>query len=137
MTADTDTATIIPEGDDLARQTAQAKILREARDQLAARARALAEAKNHKGLERMGLPANSRDRINKPDRNRPEKQAAHLVNEILDGADFSTADLAEVLGVSLPALRNWMAPEDNKVHREMPQTAKLLLARILADKPKR
>lgn len=112
-----ETATITPEGDDLARQTAQAKMLREAREELAARARALAEAKNRKGLERMGLP---------------EQRA----REIADGAPFTSEDLAEVLGVALPTLRNWMAPADNKVHREMPKTAKLLLERILADKPK-
>jgi ribosome assembly protein YihI (activator of Der GTPase) len=48
-------------GDELARQTAQAKMLREARDELAARARALAEAKTRKGLECMGLTATSED----------------------------------------------------------------------------
>lgn len=118
MTTETGTATILPEGEDMARQTAQAKMLREARDQLAAHARSLAEAKNRKALERMGLS---------------EKRA----KEIASGAPFTSEDLAELLGVALPTLRNWMAPADNKVHRDMPKTAKLLLDRILADQRKK
>ena len=44
-----------------------------------------------------------------------------------------SAELAEMLGVSLPALRSWIAPTSSKVHRSMPRTAQLLLDRILAD----
>jgi DNA-directed RNA polymerase specialized sigma24 family protein len=102
-------------GDIVARQTAQAKLLREAREELAQRARDLADAKDRKGLERMGLP--------------PKR-----ASELIAGQQFNSQDLADLLGVSLPTLRNWMAPADNAVHREMPLTAKLLLARILADK---
>lgn len=117
----------IPEGDELARHTAQARMLREARDELAKRAGALAAKKDRKGLERMGIPRTPSERVNR-------MPPARLLDEILAGAPFTSVDLAEVLGVSLPTLRSWMAPADNKVHREMPETAKLLLARILADK---
>ena len=44
-----------------------------------------------------------------------------------------SAELAELLGVSLPTLRSWIAPTSSKVHRSMPRTAQLLLERILAD----
>jgi hypothetical protein len=91
-------------------------MLREARDELAARARALADAKNRKGLERMGLT---------------ERRAG----EILGGQPFTSEDMADLLGVALPTLRNWMAPADKKVHREMPETAKRLLGYILRDQP--
>lgn len=120
----TETTNPTPSLDDMARQTAQAKLLREARDQLTARMPDMSKAE----LIAMGLPASPRDRIN------PE---AHTADEIRDGATFNSCDLAEVLGVSLPTLRNWMAPADNKVHRTMPETAKRLLARILADQPKK
>ena len=115
MTIETVTANIAPEGDELARQTAQAKLLREARDELAKRAKAFADAKNRRALERMGLP----------------KARATAIS---DGAKFNSEDLASLLGVKLLTLRGWMAPAGTSVQREMPQTAKLLLARILADK---
>ena len=95
---------------ELARQTAQAKMLRDARDELAKRAATL----DKRSLIAMGLS---------------ERRA----EEIKSGQPFTSADMADLLGVSLPALRNWMAPADNQVHREMPKTAKLLLARIIAE----
>jgi len=118
MTTETVTDTITPEGDDLARQTAQAKMLREARDELAKRARELADAKNRKALQRMGLS---------------QKRAA----EILDGAPFTSEDMADILGVSLRALIKWLAPGDAPDHREMPETAKRLLSYILRDDPRK
>ena len=62
---------------------------------------------------------------------------AKLLRDARETLGITSATLADELGVSLPTLRNWMAPADNKVHREMPKTAKLLLARILADKPRK
>lgn len=62
---------------------------------------------------------------------------AKMLRDAREALGVTSEELAELLGVSLPTLRNWLAPADNKVHREMPKTAKLLLARILADKPKR
>jgi hypothetical protein len=79
-------------------RTAQARLLREATDQRAVRARTLAEAKDRRDLERMGLT---------------ERRAG----EILGGQPFTSEDMANLLGVALPTLRNWMAPADNKVHR--------------------
>jgi DNA-binding transcriptional regulator YiaG len=58
---------------------------------------------------------------------------AKLLRDARDKLGMTSEQLAAELGVSLPTLRNWLAPADNKVHREMPLTAKLLLARILAD----
>lgn len=118
MTIEQEQAILAIEGGDIvARQTSQAKLLREAREELAQRARELAEAKDRKSLERMGLTAD---------------RAKHLAA----GQQFNSQDLADLLGVSLPTLRNWMAPADNAVHREMPKTAILLLERIMADAPK-
>lgn len=102
------------QGDDLAKQTAQAKLLREARERLTLKAGALAAKKNRKGLQAMGLTAERAD-------------------ELISGNAFNSADLADLLGVALFTLRGWMAPAGTSVHREMPKTAKLLLARILAD----
>lgn len=45
----------------------------------------------------------------------------------------NSGELAEMLGVSLPTLRNWIAPTTSKMHRSMPKTAQLLLERILAE----
>lgn len=113
MTDTDDTETL-----DMARQTEQAELLRKARDHLAQRVAALSGANDRPGLKALGIP---------PDR----------IQELCNGAEFTSADLAAMLGVSLPTLRNWLAPADNKVHREMPMTAKLLLARILADSRKK
>ena len=114
MTTEPRAADIIPAGEDMARHTAQAKMLREARDELATRAQALAEKKDRKGLERLGLSRSS-------------------VQRLIEGGQFSNEDFAELLGVSLKALLKWLAPADNADHREMPKTAKLLLERILAE----
>lgn len=45
----------------------------------------------------------------------------------------NSEELAEMLGVSLPTIRNWIAPTTSKMHRSMPRTAELLLERILND----
>lgn len=99
---------------ELARQTAQAKALREARDELAAAVAKLAEKKDRKALKGLGIED-------------------ARIKALLDGAKFNSEDLADLLGVSLLTLRGWMAPADNSSHRGMPKTAALLLARILSD----
>ena len=45
----------------------------------------------------------------------------------------TSAELADMLGVSLPTLRSWIVPETSKAHRAMPKTAELLLDRICAE----
>lgn len=112
--------TIPPEGGDIvARQTAQAKLLREARDTIAAAVKKMAEKKDRKALAKLGLA---------PDR----------IKELLGGADFNTADLAYILGVSLETLRNWTYdPATAQRAREMPKTAILLLERIMEDTTRR
>lgn len=72
----------IPEGDDLARQTAQAKLLRGARNTLG----------------------------------------------------VTSDELAERLGVKPATLQNWLYPTTSRRHRDMPETAKLLLGYILKEK---
>ena len=62
-----------------------------------------------------------------------ETEQARLLRRARDTLELTSEQLAGELGVSLPALRSWLLPADNKAHREMPQTAKLLLERILAD----
>jgi DNA-binding transcriptional regulator YiaG len=44
----------------------------------------------------------------------------------------TTGELAGRLGVSKAAVLSWLAPEKSGKHRTMPQSAKLLLAAILA-----
>ena len=100
--------------EEMARQTAQAKLLREARDELAGKAPQMGKA----WMIANGLT---------------EKRA----KAILEGAQFNTEDLADLLGVSLPTLRSWINPPTNDTHRPMSTTAQRLLARILADEPKR
>ena len=58
---------------------------------------------------------------------------AKLLRDAREQLELTSEQLAEELGVSLPTLRSWLLPADNKAHREMPLTAKLLLERILAD----
>ena len=58
---------------------------------------------------------------------------AKLLRGARDRLDVGTEELAELLGVSLPTLRSWIAPMTSKMHRSMPKTAQLLLDRILAD----
>lgn len=64
---------------------------------------------------------------------RQTKQARAL-REARARLNVTTGELATLLGVSLPTLRNWIAPKTSKMHREMPLTAKLLLERILTDR---
>ncbi len=58
---------------------------------------------------------------------------AKLLRGARDRLDVRSEELAELLGVSLPTLRSWIAPMTSKMHRSMPRTAQLLLDRILAD----
>ena len=69
-------------------------------------------------------------------RTRATKQAKTL-RRARDSLEVSSGELAELLGVSLPTLRNWIAPPTSKTHRTMPRTAHLLLDRILADRRKK
>lgn len=46
----------------------------------------------------------------------------------------NTQELAAMLGKSYPSLRSWLQPATNKSYRKMPDTAKLLLKRILEDR---
>jgi hypothetical protein len=58
---------------------------------------------------------------------------AEVLRNARDRLKVRSDQLAEMLGVALPTLRSWIAPETSKVHRSMPKTAQLLLDRILAD----
>ena len=64
------------------------------------------------------------------------KDQAKILRAARGKLDVKSEELAELLGVSLPTLRGWIAPTTSKAHREMPKTAQLLLVRILADKRK-
>jgi DNA-binding transcriptional regulator YiaG len=65
-----------------------------------------------------------------------ETEQAALLRDARERLGLKNEELAAQLGVSLSTLRNWIAPTSSRMHREMPLTAQLLLARILADKPK-
>jgi DNA-binding transcriptional regulator YiaG len=58
---------------------------------------------------------------------------AEVLRSAREQLKVRTSELAVMLGVSLPTLRSWIAPETSKAHRSMPKTAQLLLDRILAD----
>lgn len=60
---------------------------------------------------------------------------ADTIRGARDTLDITSEELAELLGVSPATLSNWLVPGAR--HRDMPTTAKLLLARILADSRKR
>lgn len=45
----------------------------------------------------------------------------------------TSAELAELLGVSPLTLRNWLLAEGSAGRREMPKTARLLLRYVLGD----
>lgn len=49
----------------------------------------------------------------------------------------TTEELAAKLGKSLSAVRSWLLPKGNQARRNMPQSARLLLAILLAEKRKR
>jgi DNA-binding transcriptional regulator YiaG len=61
-------------------------------------------------------------------------EQAEVLRAAREQLKVDSAELAEMLGVSLSTLRSWIAPTSSKVHRSMPRTAQLLLDRILADK---
>lgn len=60
-------------------------------------------------------------------------EQAEVLRAAREQLKVDSAELAEMLGVSLSTLRSWIAPTSSKVHRSMPRTAQLLLDRILAD----
>lgn len=62
-----------------------------------------------------------------------ETEQAKLLRAAREKLGVTSEELAELLGVSLPTLRNWLHPATSKAHRGMPETAKLLLAYRLAD----
>jgi DNA-binding transcriptional regulator YiaG len=61
---------------------------------------------------------------------------AEVLRAAREQLQVDSAELAEMLGVSLPTLRSWIAPTSSKMHRSMPRTAQLLLDRILAEAEK-
>lgn len=63
-------------------------------------------------------------------------EQAEVLRAAREQLKVDSAELAELLGVSLPTLRSWIAPTSSKMHRTMPRTAQLLLERILADEGK-
>ena len=56
---------------------------------------------------------------------------ANALRRARERLDVTSEELAELLGVSLPTVRSWIAPTTSKMHRSMPRTAELLLERIL------
>jgi hypothetical protein len=112
VTTETDTIIL---GGDMARQTAQAKMLREARDELAKRA---ADEKCRRLMVKLGLMNERR------------------AKEIAAGSPFTSEDMADMLGVKVATLRQWLAtpketPGGHLVGRNMTKTARRLLDILL------
>lgn len=65
-----------------------------------------------------------------------QTQQGKTLREAKEKLGVTSEELAELLGVALPTLHNWLLPAHSARHREMPKTAKLLLAYILKDRRK-
>lgn len=61
-----------------------------------------------------------------------EKDQAALIRTARKRLDITTEELADLLGKSLPTVRSWLVPK-GKSRRNMPESSRLLLARILAE----
>jgi transcriptional regulator with XRE-family HTH domain len=48
--------------------------------------------------------------------------------------DATTAELAELLGVTASTLNSYLRPPTSQAHRQMPKTARLLLERLLKER---
>lgn len=66
-----------------------------------------------------------------------QTEQAKLLRDARDKLEVTNEQLAELLGVEVPTLVSWLLPTSSKAHRPMNKTARLLLARILADHRKR
>ena len=62
-----------------------------------------------------------------------QTEQAKTLRNAREKLGVTTEELAELLGVEVPTLNSWLLPTTSKAHRPMNRTAKLLLARILAD----
>lgn len=62
-----------------------------------------------------------------------EPEQAKLLRSARKTLGITSAELADRLGVSLPALNSWLLPKGAKASREMPQTARLLLRYVLLE----
>lgn len=62
-----------------------------------------------------------------------ETEQAALLRAAREELKTTNADLAERLGVKPLTLHNWLLPTSSNSRREMPKTAKLLLAYILKE----
>jgi len=47
--------------------------------------------------------------------------------------NITTEELAVQVGAKLKTLRSWLLPDDSKSHRQMSNSARLLLDRIMAE----
>ena len=63
---------------------------------------------------------------------------AELIQRAREKLGKTNAEIADELGVTVHAVRAWIAPQGTKKHRAMPKPARLLLAAILENaRPKR
>ena len=73
-----------------------------------------------------------------PDDMARQTAQAELLRSAKEKLGVTTAELAELLGTNRDTLNGWLAAKASSRYREMPLTAKLLLAyRLKYDKPKR
>lgn len=54
-----------------------------------------------------------------------------LLRRVREGLGLTNEELANALGVSLPTLMAWLAPETAAKHRRMPDSEKLLLRHLV------
>ena len=66
-----------------------------------------------------------------------DTEQARALKKAKEVLDLTTEGLADELGVSIHTLQSWLLPEKSDRHRPMPKTAKLLLARIVAEARKK
>lgn len=61
---------------------------------------------------------------------------AEILRQAMTRLKKTRRELAQDVGVSLPTMTAWMAPATAAKHRKMPETARRLLAAIMAAKRK-
>jgi hypothetical protein len=66
-----------------------------------------------------------------------DTEQAKLLKRAKEELGLTSKGLADELGVTLSGFNNWIAPKGSDRYRPMPKTARLLLARILADAKKK
>jgi DNA-directed RNA polymerase specialized sigma24 family protein len=67
----------------------------------------------------------------------PSQTQQALLKNAKSRLGFTTEELAAALGKSAAAIKSWLAPDGSAKHRNMPESAKILLSHVVAAQRKR